>query len=180
MVTAPGDDSGMDPDPLRLFLVERGQLLGYLGVLLPADLVEDCFQDCFLVVQRQAERYDPQRDFSAWLRGIARLEAKRLLRQRRRLRSLPSEEVLSAIDAACSDSDLDEDLAEEHARLAACLDRLQPRHRELLDRRYREGLSLAELAAAAKSSSGAVQVMLSRIRSTLQDCVRRAVGGVNP
>jgi hypothetical protein len=64
MVVAYGDDQVMDPDPLVRFLAARSQLLGYIGMLLPADLVEDCFQDCFLVVQRQAGRFDPQRDFS--------------------------------------------------------------------------------------------------------------------
>jgi RNA polymerase sigma-70 factor (ECF subfamily) len=126
------------------------------------------------LVQRQAGRFDPQRDFLAWLRGIARLEAKRLLRQRRRHRALPSEEVLAAIEDACVPAEDDEVFADQQAHLAACLAQLQPRHRELLDRRYREGLSLAELAAAGQSSPGAVQVMLSRIRTALHDCLRRA------
>ena len=160
-----------DNDPLTIFLARRAELLGFIGLLLPADLVEDCFQDCFVVARRKAHTFDPQRGSAmAWLCGIARNEARRLLRAGRRQRPL-HDALLDGLTAALDEPEPDP-LPVQH--LASCMEGLSDRHRDLLHDRYGKGLSLAQLASRVGSSPGAVQVMLSRIRSALADCLRRA------
>lgn len=160
-----------DNDPLFCFLARRAELLGFICLLVPPDLVEDCFQDCFVVARRKAHTFDPQRGSAmAWLCGIARNEARRLLRAGRRQRPL-HDTLLNGLTAALDEPEPDP-LPAQH--LAACMERLSDRHRSLLHGRYGKGLSLAKLASMVESSPGAVQVMLSRIRSALADCLHRA------
>jgi len=42
--------------------------------------------------------------------------------------------------------------------------------------RYADGMSFAELATRQDSTAGAVQVMVSRLRSKLADCIRLKLG----
>jgi RNA polymerase sigma-70 factor (ECF subfamily) len=158
-------------DLIQRFLADRDLLLGYLRLLLPHDQAEDAFQEVFLVVHRRLGDYDRSRDFSAWVRGIARNIALKLRERSGRLRATAPDTLMALADRALDETD--DDPAEDLSGLAGCLDRLKGDHRRLLDGRYREGRSIAELAVESGSTAGAVQVMLSRLRASLLDCLRR-------
>ena len=63
-----GGDDGL----MRAFVARRAELLGYLRAIAPPDLVEDAFQEAFLVVHRRLADFRSDGDFPAWVRGIAR------------------------------------------------------------------------------------------------------------
>lgn len=158
-------------DLLRQFVAERGELLGYLRCLVPGQLVEDVFQEVFLVVVKRAAEFDRSRDFSAWVRGIARKVAHKVRAKQSCAPTLPDDVVdlvsVAYDEARASASDERDDLR----HLSVCLDRLAEAQRELLRRRYHDGLSLERLAAMTGRSAGAVQVALSRLRSVLSECI---------
>ena len=52
--------------------------------------------------------------------------------------------------------------------------------REILDLRYRNGLSLRAIAMKMERTEGAVQVALSRVRKWLADCVQRRGQAATP
>ena len=57
--------------------------------------------------------------------------------------------------------------------LESCLDELPPRSRRLLDLRYVEEHSAAEIAREVGSTSGSVRVLLTRARTALASCIER-------
>lgn len=160
-----------DDDLLRWFLANRAPLLGYLRALLPHDLVEDAFQETFLVVHRKAASFDAQRDAGAWVRGIARNVARQVAAKATRAVRLPPDQLAERFELAAAEAEPGED--DDLVHLASCLERLDVPARELLRRRYHDGDALDELAAASGRSPGAVQVALSRVRAALATCIER-------
>lgn len=162
----------MDDDAhLRSFIGDRAALLGYLRTLLPHDLVEDAFQEVFLVVHRKVDEFDQSRDFPAWVRGIARNIAHQVLAKARRAVALPPDALLERIDQAASEAEAEPHDDRHH--LADCLAKLSDKQRDLLRQRYVDGLMLDQLAIATGRTVGAVQVALSRLRLALQECIER-------
>src|SRR5581483_10076508 len=58
---------------LQCFVRDRGHYLGFLRALCRnSDWAEDLFQELSIEVMEHIGQYDKSRDFSAWVRGIAR------------------------------------------------------------------------------------------------------------
>lgn len=159
----------------KLFLQHASPLRGFiLGLIPDRAAADDVFQEVFIITQRRAVDYDPERNFLAWARGIARLKVLEYVRQR-------------GIQPRLFDDDLLETLAVEGARqhdvweqrraaLTRCIAQLAPRARQILELRYGETpLSAEDIAARMAWTAGAVNVALSRARRFLQECTRQAM-----
>ncbi len=163
-------------DPIVWFLANRDLLMGYLAMHGCRQVAEDVLQEVFLVLQRQRGEMPQGAAAGAWVRGITRnLALKAMAKQRRRVVPL-SGAVLDGLEAAAAEAEADSEQADNLAALRGCLDQLDGRHRELLTLRYADGMSFAELATRQDSTAGAVQVMVSRLRSKLADCIRLKLG----
>lgn len=161
----------MDDDLLHRFAADRPRLLAYLRSLLPPALVEDAYHETFLVVHEKLVGFDRGRDFGRWVRGIARLVAKRIAaRDRRQIATLP-EVVIDRIDQAFDEEPAEDAFAAQLDRLKRCLERLSIAQRGLLTRRLVEGVSYQDLASDSGRSAGSVQVAVSRLRSQLVECI---------
>jgi len=163
-------------DLIRRFTAMRTSVLGYLRVLVrDAHLAEDLFQETCLVVLRKIDGFDPAGDLGAWVRGIALNLARNALRKERYLHLMPSPNLAEAIERthAGSPSREDEELALRLKHLDDCMEEVSPRHRRLLELRYRGGASLREIARRTGRTEGAVQVALSRVRQFLLRCLDR-------
>lgn len=165
----------MSDDLLQRFIAERASLIGYLRMLLPSDdAVEDAFQDTFLVVSRRAADFERDRDFGAWVRGIARNLALKRRSALQRTRTVDPQAFADALDLAYGEAELADDPTGEDVRhLTSCLQRLGGQQRDLLDLRYGQGRSMADLATATGRTERAIQVALSRLRAVLHDCISR-------
>lgn len=136
---------------------------------------DDVLQETNLMLWQKASEFNDSRPFLPWAIRFAQLQAlahlKRLHRQHDRL----------LIDDDLAKIMADEAAAEEtlfEARrfaLADCLQKLTPRQRELVWRRYEPDATVADMAAAAKIAPKALSERLRRIRHTLLDCVRKTL-----
>jgi len=151
--------------------------LRYLGADPPA--AADLVQDAFLAAFQSAgapDLADP-RARAAWLREIARL---RFLMYCRRRRSSPvavSSEWLERAEATWSAEFLrDRDGFDYLEALQRCLEDLPGKERELVDLRYREGKSRAEMAERFQMSEDGMKSLLRRVRGALEACVRGKLG----
>lgn len=135
------------------------------------EMVDECLQRTYITAYRHRQRYRPGASLTAWLKGIARNEIGKFLREGRRViasRQVPLECVLAADDAGVDAGDDDSAVLE---RLRQCLGRLGERTRDLVWRRYAEGASVQGLAAEQRRQAGAVSVALHRARRALLDCL---------
>lgn len=157
----------------RLFLRNSGLLRGFiLGLLPDHNLAEDVFQEVFLTAAAKAGDFREGTNFLAWVRAIARLKVLEHCRKQKAGPRLLDPQALEAVVAVAGD--LDDAWAARREALAACIKRLSPRARQILELRYGdEFLSPPRIAARLSWSIGAVHVALSRARKFLQECTQR-------
>lgn len=142
-----------------------------------AHRAEDLVQDVFAAAIKNAEQFDPSRSFGAWLRGIARnLLLMNYRESKSRVLSLDPA-VLSRLDDAAAHAEAAyavpgySDLRRKVLR--DCLKSIPGRGRRVLGLKYGEGKLSRDISRETGMQVGAVDVMLSRLRRALQDCVSR-------
>lgn len=157
----------------RLFLRHSGLLRGFiLGLLPDRDRAEDVFQETFLTLTRKAGDFIPGTNFLAWARSVARLKVLEACRAGRSGPMLLEPEAMEAVCLAAEE--IEDDWEERKIALAACMERLAPRAREILQLRYAdEPLAPPLIAKRVRWTVNAVNVALSRARKFLQECTSR-------
>lgn len=155
-------------------LVERFTPLVYrLAVRMLKDTAEaeDVSQEVFLRMHRSFDRYDPTRPLAPWVSRTAYHACLRRLEvagaPRRTACSDP--EALAAVpDERDPGPEVRAAAGEASAMLLRALEELPAQDRALLDLRYREGLSDAELAEATGMPVNTVKTRIFRARGRLR------------
>jgi RNA polymerase sigma factor (sigma-70 family) len=136
-----------------------------IGMLHDRDGAADCVQDCFCVAAtRLPQLRDPEK-LRPWLYSIARNEALRRLRERRR--EAPSEELPDEMsydpgpDTLAARTELADLIAEAAGGLS-------DRDQAVLELAYRHGLDPPELAEALGVSQTSANTMVRRLRQTIE------------
>ncbi len=161
---------------LRLFLQNERRLYAYILTLLDnrAD-ADDIFQEASLVMWDKFDERHPPDDFTAWGCRIAYFKVLDFCKRSQRRRVQFSQEMLERVAETAVAQRGTLQLDERREALAGCIDKLSPRDRELLTRRYAEGATTQSTAAQVGRSVDAVYKALAKIRQALFDCVTRAL-----
>lgn len=135
--------------------------------------LDELFQETLVRAWDALPRFDRERDFGKWLRGIAR----NVLREHWRARAATpvEEEVLEVIESHCEDFQRQrhDTLGDELGRLNLCLERLPEHFREAVEHRYRAGLKGQGLAERLGIQFENVKKRLQRARKLLLECMQR-------
>lgn len=150
-------------------------LRSYLASQLYAqDDADDLAQEVFLVAYRDLDRFQPDEDFGAWLRGIARNKLRVFFRaQARRNAALARfrQQVSSAIE-----NDLENLVSDETEQsieaLLRCVAKLPGRLRKVV-RAGLDGTKAARLAEELSATVTAVYNLHYRANGLLRDCVKK-------
>jgi len=156
----------------QLFVRHQQTVLGYVLSVEPnfAD-AQDIVQEVFLAVSRKAQTWSAGTDFLAWACTVARYETLRFQRTRERRRTRLDEDVIELLHGA---EVVDAVEWKRHVdALRRCLDRLAPRAKELIWRRYHAAQMPEQIATAIRWTANAVRVALTRARDALRDCMER-------
>jgi RNA polymerase sigma-70 factor, ECF subfamily len=133
---------------------------------------EDVLQNVAVTAIRKFAQYDPDRPFVPWIIGIARIEVLKYLRARGNdQHELVDEDLLVALAGACERTFPELDL--QRAALAQCLPKLKGRMREVVERRYGQGMKTGMIAEAMDLAPGYVSVVLNRAYRHLRECIDR-------
>lgn len=139
---------------------------------------EDTVQRIAQELARRFDEYDSGRPFVGWALWIAKSRVIDYYRAQGRSRVVFSDELLSQLaDTIVNQAD---GRSQRREALEACLDKLPPRSRRLLDLQYVEERTAAEIAQETGSTSGSVRVLLSRVRTALASCIERRLALENP
>ena len=136
---------------------------------------EDAAQEAFLMGWRDLSRLDDPQRFEPWICQIARNRAHDLVRARKKADPTAPE----ALDeSAATTPDALEALveAESERLISGALRALPEDAREVMVLYYREGQSIAEVAAALGVSEDVVKKRLSRARERMRKSVETALG----
>ncbi len=131
---------------------------------------EDAAQETFMKIHSSFESFDPTRPLAPWISRITYNACLKRFQGISRIRTVPLESspALSLDDQRNSNPESDASLGEEKAILMNALSRLSAQDRILLDLRYREGLSDAEVSEATGMSVNTVKTRIFRARASLK------------
>jgi len=134
---------------------------------------QDVLQETAKALWQKFDQFDPDQPFIPWARQFAQNEVLMFHRRKRRLTFL-SEELIDQL--AEEQKPLDEVSAARRMALNACLEKLSPDDRRLLERRYGEREeTVQDLAKELDQTANALYKSLGRIRTALMQCIERAV-----
>lgn len=134
---------------------------------------EEIIQETNLRLWREFDKFQLGTNFAAWACRVAlnQTMAWRKRKRRDRLEFSPA-----FLDAVAAESTVEADHLEERSQaLAHCIEKLPPRHRELLRCRYGEQRDVEGIGRELGRTVAAVYRSLSRIRHVLHDCVNQTI-----
>ncbi|MEM1443004.1 MAG: sigma-70 family RNA polymerase sigma factor [Verrucomicrobiota bacterium] len=120
---------------------------------------------------RKVEEFEPGTNFGAWAKKVAHYQALAFLRDKKRDRHIFDEDVVARLaeDEATPLSASPEE--EKEIALRECLAALPDDQRRLVRDRYRDELSIRDLARRIGKKSSATKMSLLRIREALLLCI---------
>ena len=138
--------------------------------------VDDIAQEAFIVAYQRLEEFDVERDFGAWVRGIARNLVINERRKDARRKRILSENLTDVLVRTSSVPEVEEEELGDTgtARLAAlrqCMMELPEKSRALIQARYQEEESAPEIAEHLGMKPPAVRKALERVRLALKKCM---------
>ncbi len=153
----------------RLFLRHSAAVRGFIYTLLPInDYADDLLQEVFITAMEKAADYEHGTNFHAWVCTIARFKILEFRRAQARLRLLSPD----AMEALADDVPRASEAERDNVRLLQrCMEKLAPAAREVLELRYRDAKTPAQIAAIRSNTPLSVNVALSRARSFLRRCM---------
>jgi RNA polymerase sigma-70 factor (ECF subfamily) len=158
---------------LRSLLQQRATLFAYvLSIVGDYALAEDVFQDVSLLAMEKRGEIRSAGALPAWLRKAARFKALQAIERQQRQPIAVDGQVLDLLEPHWQrfDEFTSQDMA---AMLQACLGRLTPRSRELVDLRYGQSLKTGDVARKLGRKVESVYVALVRIHRQLAECMQR-------
>jgi len=155
---------------LQLLLKHEREIKAFIGSLVRDSHVrDDVFQETAVTLWEQLDRYDVQRPFAPWARGVA---ANKILQRRHADRRFPLPFSPQAIQAVLDAFQQTESPALDRAEaLEECLRQLPDRSRQLLGLRYGQDLKGGDISRRTGQTVEAVYQALSRIRAALERCI---------
>ena len=153
----------------------RPMVLSYLRAVLGDEhLAEDLTQETFLAAHRKLASFDTERNFGAWLRGIAR---KKVLHDRRAVARHPIVVDTSVVEGMEQVYNLFDDATGPwETRIQSvrrCVSGLNENLRSAVGAIYGRGQTIRQAAGRMGISFDALAKRLSRARELVRECVER-------
>ncbi|MBF0197757.1 MAG: sigma-70 family RNA polymerase sigma factor [Planctomycetes bacterium] len=157
------------------FLQKRTSLQTYLHSLLgDSHLVEDMLQETWMRLADAIEKEKTIEDTAAWCRGTARNLVLHHWRKVKNEKVLVDSEVLDLMDQAFTENpDVDQHALDRRDALLKCLQN-QPEHSQrILQLKYEEKKSFAQIAQVLNRPTATLMVTASSLRRALAICIER-------
>jgi len=147
-------------------------LSAFLRSTVPADAVDDLFQETMLIAWRRLGDYERDRPFAPWLRGIAtRLALKHRATRARDAGRIEAREIEQVEARFAQATERHDGFDGTIDRLLHCLQRLPSKLAAAIDLVYRGGLPTVEAARQLDVSEDAVRKRVQRGRRLLAECL---------
>jgi RNA polymerase sigma-70 factor (ECF subfamily) len=150
----------------------------YLAKLLSnSSSTDDVLQEANKVIWMKRSHWDPETPFLKWAYRICYFQAKAYLRDLGRERLVFREDLL---DLLAEDHPREDAVALREKALSSCLQRLDPKDRQLVLRHYHPEESLSSMAEDFGVSANTLSQRLRRLRIRLHQCVQNSFASLTP
>jgi RNA polymerase sigma-70 factor (ECF subfamily) len=143
-----------------------------LRMLRDTTLAEDLVSQVFLDVWRTAGQFEGRSQVSTWLLSIARFKALTALRQRKH-EDIEQDDVMEIADSADT-PEASLDRSRTSAILRACVAKLSPAHREIVNLVYYHEKSVEEVASLIGIPASTVKTRMFYARKQLAELLKSA------
>jgi RNA polymerase sigma-70 factor (ECF subfamily) len=169
-------DAPQTAEFVRLWMLHGRSIYAYLLTLASnyAD-ADELYQDVGTTLWEKFDEFTPGTSFPAWARQVARYKVQNFWKLHRHKTVLCSPEFLDTISKRYSQQT--DVLGAQQKAFADCYNKLPPRQKDLIRRRYESGVTPTGIAEQTGRSVKAVYHSLRRIHNALFDCVRKATVG---
>jgi RNA polymerase sigma-70 factor (ECF subfamily) len=160
---------------VQLVISHQPRLRAFVRSLVPdRAAAADVLQETNLVLWRKAGEFTLGSDFPAWMFRIARYQVMAYRKRLGRDRLAFDDELVARIaDEAERRSELAES---KRDALVGCLGKLPDDQRRMIDDRYTESRTPAQIAERTGRPVASIRQTLYRIRLALAECIERALG----
>jgi RNA polymerase sigma-70 factor (ECF subfamily) len=157
-----------------LWTTAQPTVAAFIRMLIPDyQQADEVLQRVAVTLVRKFDHYDPSRPFGAWAVGVAKYEVLYYRRERATDKHLFGDDIVEQI--ASRYEVLAEDVDPLREALRQCVDQLKGRSKRVIDLRYRRGMKSSAIAEEMVLSSGAVRMLLCRVRESLRRCIERRI-----
>jgi RNA polymerase sigma-70 factor (ECF subfamily) len=138
---------------------------------------EDIFQETMMTAWKNMDRFDRERPFGPWLRGIAGKTTLAWYRQIRKQPMLRAEELIEKMDHRLTELHAlsGDTFNEKLEALKDCILKLPEPYQDTIRLRYNEQLMPAAIVEQTKTNLETVKKRLNRARSMLMTCITRKI-----
>lgn len=159
----------------RILTQEHRKLAAYAWSLVRDNhLVDDILQEVAMVAIRKRAELNDETHLLAWLRVTCRRTALDTLKRRGQRPTLLGDAALDLLDLEWQDRERI-DSADLLSALQTCLKKLTNYSQNLIQMRYRQGLSAAQIATQLGRKPASMRVIISRVHRALGDCIRQRI-----
>lgn len=150
----------------------QGRLYAFiLSLLSNRDEANDVLQETNIVLWRKSGEYVSGTNFKAWSFRVAAFQVMAHRKRQKRDRLVMDD---SCFEQLMTDAqEVDETYEGRRVALRSCMTKLNERHQRLIHRRYRENVSLTQIAQETDQNENSIAQALFRARKTLMNCVKR-------
>jgi RNA polymerase sigma-70 factor, ECF subfamily len=165
-----------------LWTAAQPTISAFIRTLIPNyQQADEVLQRVAVTLVRKFDQYDQSRPFGAWAVGVAKYEVLYYRRERATDKHLFGDTIVEQI-ASRYELFADE-IDPIREALRHCIQELKGRSKRVIELRYRRGMRSDAIANEMTLSSGAVRMLLCRVREKLRYCIERrmaAQGSRNP
>ncbi|GAA4437021.1 sigma-70 family RNA polymerase sigma factor [Bremerella cremea] len=156
---------------IQLLTSHQSRLYAYiLSLVFDRNEADDVLQQTNVVLWRSANDFDLGTNFVAWSFRIAYYQVLAHRKRQQRDKLIFDDDMLSEIAHVASESD--QTFLVRQRLMRDCIQKLNERQRDVIQRRYRRGATLELIAEETQRKVNAVKQILFRARENLIRCVR--------
>jgi RNA polymerase sigma-70 factor, ECF subfamily len=159
---------------VRLLTASQRRLYAYIfTILADSTAANEVLSDANNTLWEKRSEFQLGTDFIGWALSVAYYRILAYQKQRRSDRLVFDAELLEGIAEAAKLASAD--ISERQSALVKCLEKLTAQERQLLNFRYKSGMSLENLARHRGKSVNAIAQALYRLRTALMECINRTL-----
>lgn len=159
---------------VQTLLREQPRLMAYIrSMVISRDIAEEVFQEVSLAACDSRESIESAGSLPAWLRVVARNKSVAAIRRQKASRTIVLDSAtLDLLESDWDRLDYNSAFCSRSDQLERCLNQLPEKSRRLIDLKYRDNLSGAQIATQTSRSINSIYMALVRIREALGRCIR--------